>query len=234
VIHGIGSWSPLLVVAYDWDFSVVWPALPTLFSGLLTTIGLTVAVTLIAIPIGLVVALARLSRLRALRLIAYVYTELFRSTPLLILILWFYFVPGLAWQINVDAFAGAVAAFAVNNIAFTAEFFRACITSVDRGQREAALSTGMTESAVMRTVVLPQAVRRSIPLLASNWISLFKDTSLVAVIGLTDLMYNARALAVQTYRPLEILTVAAVMYFVLTYPQALLVDRLFERVRIVE
>jgi polar amino acid transport system permease protein len=234
VNYGTGTLYSILAVAYDWDFSVVWPVLPTLFSGLLTTIALTVAVTVLAIPIGLLVALARLSRFRALRTVAYVYTELFRSTPLLILILWFYFVPGLVWQINVDPFIGAVAAFAVNNIAFTAEFFRACIASIDRGQREAALATGMTEAAAMRNIVLPQALRRSIPLLASNWISLFKDTSLVAVIGLTDLMYNARALAVQTYRPLEILTVAALMYFVLTYPQALLVDRLFERVRVVE
>jgi His/Glu/Gln/Arg/opine family amino acid ABC transporter permease subunit len=229
-----GALSSMLAVAYNWDFSVVWPALPTLFSGLLTTIALTVSVTVVAIPIGLLVALGRLSRFRAIRVGTYIYTELFRSTPLLILILWFYFVPALVWQINIDPFVGAVAAFAVNNIAFTAEFFRACITSVDRGQREAALSTGMTETAAMRSVVLPQALRRSIPLLASNWISLFKDTSLVAVIGLTDLMYDARALAVQTYRPLEILIVAALMYFILTYPQALLVDRLFERVRVLE
>ena len=226
--------APVLAIAYDWNFGVAMEALPTLLSGLLTTIALTVAVTVIAIPLGLVVALVRLSRFRILRAVAYVYTELFRSTPLLILVLWFYFVPGLAWQINVDPFIGAVAAFAVNNVAFTAEFFRACITSVDRGQREAALSTGMSEGRAMRHVVLPQALRRSIPLLASNWISLFKDTSLVAVIGLTDLMYNARALAVQTYRPIEILTVAALIYFLLSYPQALLVDRLFERVRVVE
>lgn len=224
----------VFAVGYSWDFGVIGNALPILIAGLAITILLTVAVTVIALPLGLVVAFMRLSKYRFLSVPAYIFTEALRATPLLILILWFYFVPALAWRINIDAFVSAIAAFALNGTAFFAEIFRASITSVDRGQREAAIATGMTERSAMRRVVLPQALRRSIPMVAAMWISLFKDTSLVAVIGIGDLMYNARSLAVQTYRPIEILTVAAVMYFVLTYPQALIVDRLFERVRVTE
>lgn len=223
-----------MAVAYDWDFGVVWNALPTLLAGLLVTIALTISATLFAVPLGLVVALLRLSSHRAMSWPAYAYTELLRATPLLILILWFYFVPALAWGVQMDPFVSALLAFVMNGIAFDAEIFRASIQSVDRGQREAAIATGLTERAAMTRVVLPQALRRSIPLLAANWISLFKDTSLVAVIGLTDLMYNARSLAVQTFRPIEILTAAAVIYLCLTLPQALLADRLHDHFRVIE
>lgn len=225
-----GSFMP----SYKWDFSVVWAALPELADGLRITVELTVVIMLVSLPLGLLIAFARLAPFRALNAVAYVYTELFRTIPLLVLVIWFYFVPGVSFGIQSPVEATAVAAFSLNMSAFLAEVFRGSILSVDRGQREAALTTGMTEVQTMRRIVLPQAVRRAIPLIAALWISLFKDTSLVATIGVHELTYQARALAVITYRPIETLTAAAVIYFIVTYPQSLIVNHLFERLRVVE
>jgi polar amino acid transport system permease protein len=112
--------------------------------------------------------------------------------------------------------------------------FRGALNSIDRGQREAALSTGMTEVAAFRRIVLPQAAWRAVPLLAATWISLFKDVSLAALIGVHDMIYQARFIAFDTFRSIEVFTVAAVLYLLLTYPQAVVVNRLFERYRIRE
>ena len=232
--HLAGGLGTPLAVAYEWDFSAVWGALPVLFAGLQITVFVTVVVMLLSLPLGLLVAFGRLAPLRPIRAVAYAYTELFRTTPLLVQIVWFYFVLPITFGIRIDALVTGIIALTLNVTAFLAEIFRGGILSIDRGQREAAISTGMTGWMAMRRVVLPQAVTRSIPLVAAIWISLFKDTSRVAVIGVHDLMYEARSLAIQTYRPMETLTVAAIIYFALTYPQSLIVNRLFEKYRVRE
>lgn len=231
---GSGSALFMALAAYQFDFSAVLAAIPTLLEGLRITVGLTVVVMLLSLPLGLLVAFARLTSFRVVNAVAYGYTELFRTTPLLVQLVWFYYVLPISFGIHTDAIATGVLALTLNVTAFVAEIFRGGILSIDRGQREAAISTGMTEWSAMRRIVLPQAIVRSIPLVAAIWISLFKDTSLVAVIGVQDLMYEARSLAIDTYRPMETLTVAAVLYFALTYPQSILVNRLFERFRVVE
>jgi len=208
--------------------------MPQLLQGVKITIALTLVVMAISLPSGLLVALARLVPVKVVNALAYIYTELMRTTPLLVVITWFYVVVPLAFKIQMDIFLMGVTALSLNVTAFIAEIFRGSILSIDRGQREAAVSTGMTEWDAMRRIVLPQAFRRAIPLLAATFISLFKDTSLVAVLGVHDLMFEARGLAVDTYRPMEVLTAAAVLYFLLTYPQSLVVNRLFERFRVVE
>jgi polar amino acid transport system permease protein len=222
------------VESYRFDFAVIEPIFPDMLRGLGLSIALAGLVMLLSLPLGLLVALLRMAPIRALNAMAYVYIEALRTTPLLVLVSWFYFVPRIAYQIAFPAFATAVLAYTLNLSAFLADVFRGSILSIDPGQREAALATGMTTRATMRRIILPQAVMRSVPVIASYWVSLFKDTSLVAVIGVQDLMYVARAQAVITYRPLEILTVAALLYFCLTYPQSLLVNRMFERLRVIE
>lgn len=219
---------------YRFDFSVIPPILPDMLTGLGLTILLAVVVMLLSLPVGLLVGLLRMSPWRPARVAAYVYIEALRTLPLLVLVFWFYMVPRMSFHIAIPALTTAIVAYTLNLSAFLAEVFRGSIQSVDPGQREAALSTGMTERQVMLRVVLPQALMRSVPIVASYWVSLFKDTSLVAVIGIQDLMYVARAQAVITYRPVEILTTAALIYFVLAYPQSLLINRLFMRFRTVE
>ena len=223
-----------VAAAYEWDFSVVFDSMPLLLDGVVMTIKLSVVTMALSLIFGFLVALMRMSRFWFLRVPAYAYTELFRTTPLLIQIIWFFFVMPETFGINLDIFLIGVLALTLNVSSFLAEIYRAGILSVDRGQREAALSTGMSEWLTMRRIVFPQALRRVTPLIATIWISLFKDTSLVAIIGIHELMFEGRAVALATYRPVETFTVLAVMYFILAYPQSLVVNWLFERYRVVD
>lgn len=222
------------LAAYTWQFDAVRDALPHLLDGLVTTIELTAVVMAIGLVAGMAVALARISRFRVVQAVTWAYTELFRTTPILVQLIWFFYVMPTTLHISMPVFWLAVLSLSLNLTAYVAEIFRSTILSIDRGQREMALATGMRPWTAMRRIVLPQAVRRSVPLLAMTWISLFKDTSLVAVIGVHELTYQGKDVALATYRPLETFTVVAVMYFVLTYPQSLVVDRLFHRFRVVE
>jgi polar amino acid transport system permease protein len=221
-------------VPYEFDFSVIAGIFPDLMRGLALTFVLALVVMALSLPLGLAVAFIRMSRARVLSRAAYIYIEALRTIPLLVLVFWFYAVPRVSFHFAVPALTTAIVAYTLNMSAFLAEVFRGAIQSIAPGQREAALSTGMEARQVMRRIVLPQALLRSAPIVASYWVSLFKDTSLVAVIGVHDLMYVARSQSVITFRPLEILSTAALLYFLLAYPQSLLINRLFERVRIVE
>lgn len=222
------------MLAYTFDFGPVWDGFPKLLQGLWVTIALTAVVMLLSLPLGLGVAFARIAPFRPLKAIAYAYTELFRTTPLLIQIFFAFFALPVVIGLNFDYFTAAVVAFTLNVGAFLAEIFRGSINSIDRGQREAAISTGMNERQAMRRVVLPQAIRRSVPLVAAIWVSLFKDTSLVSLVGLKDLMGEGATIYRDSFRQIEVMGVLAIMYFVLTYPQALIINRLFEKYRVRE
>jgi len=128
------------------------------------------------------------------------------------------------FNLSFDPFISSCIALGLSVGAFLSEIFRAGITSIARGQTEAALALGMTGTQVMRRIILPQAITRMLPPIGSTWISLFKDSSLVSTIALADLTYQGRVLAAFTYRPLEVFTTVAVLYFVLTYPQSILVN----------
>ncbi len=218
---------------YRWNWEAARDAVPIILEGLPVTLSVAVVVMLISLPLALGVGLARFSRFRLVRGAAYGYTELFRTLPLLVLLTWFFFVPGLAFGIRLSPFLVAVSAFVLTTTAFLAEVMRGAYASIDPGQRQAALATGMTPFQADRRVILPQALRRSLPVVASMWVSLFRDSALVAIVGVHDMMFEARTLAVVNYRPIEVLTVAALIYFILTYPQARLVERLFQRVRVI-
>ena len=217
---------------YEWNFSVVLESTPVLLKGLEMTIFLTATTMIAGLILGLLVSLARLSSFNLLNMPAQAYTEFFRSTPLLVQLLWFYYslpiITGITFSSEVTAFIGLT----LNLGAFIAEIFRAGIVSIGKDQIEAAAAIGMSHYQTMRRIILPQAVRRIIPPLGSTWVSLFKDTSLVSTIAVSELMYKGSVLSIQTYRPVEIYTVIAVIYFFTSYPQARLVDYLFSRFRV--
>lgn len=225
---------PILALTYHWDPAAAWNALPSILGGLRVSLLLAVLVYLTTFPSGLAVVALRRSRLRPISAAAYIYTELFRTTPFLVQLLWMYYVLPTAFHINLDPFVTGFLVLSLNLTAFMSEAFRASILSIDRGQSEAALSSGMSGWQVQRLVILPQAVRRVIPLLAAIWISLLKDTSLVALIGVQEAMFQAQTAVIDTFRPMEILTLVALVYFLVTYPQSLLINRLFERHRVIE
>lgn len=211
------------------DWGVLWTYRGQLLSGLGITVLLTVATMALAIPLGLLLAFLRLSRLRIVRVPATAFVEIFRSTPLLLQVYWaFYVLPALV-GVGFSAITTALIGLVCNVASFNSETFRAGILSIRPGQTNAALALGMGRGQAMRKIVLPQAVRRVLPALATTWVSLFKDTSLVSTIAVADLSYQALQIRSETYRVMEVLTGMAVLYWLLGYPQAKLADWLHRR-----
>ncbi|HVC59014.1 MAG TPA: amino acid ABC transporter permease [Acetobacteraceae bacterium] len=211
------------------DWSVVWDNAGALARGTELTVLLAVVTMVLAVPGGILLALMRLSRSRLLSGASASFTELFRNLPLLLVIYAAYYVLPLALGVAFSPFVTALVALGLNVSAYNGETFRAGIVSIRKGQSEAALALGMSRWQTMRIVVLPQAARRVLPVLASTWVSLFKDTSLVSVISVGELAYTAMLIRSRTFRVLEMLTAMAVIYWSLGYPQAKLVDWLNRR-----
>ena len=209
-------------MSYDW--SVAWQYRGMLLDGVIITVLLTVLTMLISVPAGICVMLLRQSRYRLLRAIGTVYVEFFRNLPLILLVYWTFYVLPMLVDFQASDFVTGLIALSMNVTAYNSETFRAGVNSIRRAQQDAALALGMSRWQTMRDVVLPQAVRRILPVLASTWVSLFKDTSLVSVIAVGDLAHQALQIRSQTFRVLEMLTVMAAIYWCLGYPQAKLVD----------
>jgi polar amino acid transport system permease protein len=212
---------------------VLWESLPVLLEGVRITVLASLITMAAALLLGLIVALARIAG-GPLGAVAYVYVEFFRNSPQLMVVVWVFTVLPLVTGITLSPLLSGIVALTLNVSAFIAEVYRAGITSIPVGQTQAALALGMTRVQLYRRVLLPQAVARVIPPLGSYWVSLFKDTSLLAVIGVAELMYQGRLVATDTYRPVEVFTGVALIYYVLAYPQSLGVNFLFRRLRVQE
>ena len=209
-------------MTFDW--SVIWTHRAALLEGAALTVGLTVLTMLLAVPGGIVLALMRLSSNKLLQSASLAFVEFFRNLPLILVIYWAFYVMPMAFDVQFSAITTALVALVLNVAAYNAETFRAGINSIRKGQMEAALAMGMSRRQAMFKVVIPQAGRRILPVMASTWISLFKDTSLVSVIAVSELDYTAMQIRAQTFRVLEMLTAMAVLYWLMGYPQAKLVD----------
>ena len=213
----------------QFDWSVIWTHRAALLQGAALTVGLTVVTMLLAVPGGIVLALMRLSSNRLLSNVSLAFVEFFRNLPLILVIYWVFYVMPMAADVQFSPLTTALVALVCNVSAYNAETFRAGINSIRKGQMEAALAIGMSHRQAMFKVVIPQAARRILPVLASTWISLFKDTSLVSVIAVSELAYSAMQVRAQTFRVLEMLTAMAVLYWLMGYPQAKLVDWIHRR-----
>ena len=216
------------------DWSVVWQHREALLLGTATTFLLTVATMAIALPCGIVVAALRLYGPAPVRAVATGYVELFRNLPLILVVFWAFYVVPIMLGVGLSPLATGLAALALNVTAYNAETFRAGINSIRRGQTEAAVALGMSRVQALRRIVIPQAGRRILPVLASTWVSLFKDTSLVSVIAVSELAYTSMQIRAQTFRVLEMLTAMAVLYWLLGYPQAKIVDWIQRRYAVTE
>lgn len=212
-----------------WRFDIVMQNLPFLLAGVRMTIAVSLLSMALGLVLGLVVALLRVSRFRMLRGVSGLYIDIVRSTPLLAQLIWVYFALPILIGYSLDPFVAGVLALGSYAAAYLAEIYRAGILSIAQGQRAAGLSLGMTPLQVLRRVVLPQAVTRMLPPIGSQFITLFKESALVSLISLRELMWQAQSLAAFTVRPLEVLSAAAVIYMLLTIPQALLVNALHRR-----
>lgn len=207
------------------DWGLLRHSLPILLSGAWLTIQITLLTLVIGIPLGLLVALARLSSFRPLSLIATVYVEVVRGTPLLMQIYVIYFVlPAL--NLNFSSFNAAIAALSLNAAAYISEIFRAGIQSIDTGQMEAARSLGMDYRGAMRWVILPQTLRLVLPPLTNEAVALLKDSSLVSVVALSELMREGKELATDTGKATTVYLAVALLYLIMTLPLTYLVRRL--------
>ena len=198
---------------YRWDFAPVLANADLLVAGLVNTLRVTGTALVVGVALGLALALLRLSGRRIASWPAGFLIEVFRTTPPLVQLFWFFFALPLVAGIEMTPFMAAATTFSIQSAAFFAEVFRGGIASVERGQWEAARAIGMTRGQSLRRVVLPQAVKRMIPAFLERAIELMKTTTLVATISYADLLYAANEISQRSFRPLETFTVAALVYF---------------------
>ena len=225
---------------YTWGWYVIMPWHPIgltniqfLLSGLLYTILLSLCSITLSIFLGLVVTLPALMNNIVARKINRVYVEIFRSIPVLVMLLWVYYGLPPALGIELDVFTAGILGLALCDSAFEAEIFRAGIQSIGRGQHDAADSLGLNYWKKMRLIILPQAVRTVLPAIGNQFVYMLKMSSLVSVIGLTELTRRADELVVSQYRPLEIYTFLVLEYFVLIICISSLMRRMENRLRAV-
>ena len=224
------------------DFETIWRSLPYLFfDGMAFTLQLTLLSAAGGVVLGTLIAMMRLASFAPLSLAAAGYVNLVRSLPLVLVIFWFYFIIPWVWQwitdaprpVPVGAFLSALITFTMFEAAYYAEIMRAGIQSVRKGQVGAGYALGMTYRQVMGYVVLPQAFRNMLPVLLTQTIILFQDTSLVYVLSITDFLGAASKIANRDFRPVEMYLFAAVVYFVVSFTLSSLVRRLQTQIAIV-
>ena len=196
-------------------------ALPALLAGALITLRLTAAAVALGSVGGIALGIARLSKFKPLSLLARIYIDFFRGTPLLIQLLLIYFgVPSLLKSFGVnftfDQWGAAILGLTFNSAAYLAEIVRGGIQSIESGQTEAAESLGLSSVQAMRYVIFPQALRRMIPPLGNEFITLLKDTSLVAVIGYQELLRQGQLVVAKNFRAFEIYIAVALNYLAMT------------------
>jgi len=223
------------------DFSVVLSSLPYLWKGMQYTLQLTATSAVGGLFFGTLLALARLSSNKILSNFAAGYVNLMRSIPLVLVIFWFFFLVPLIAQaitgaerpIQIGAERTAMITFILFESAYFCEIMRAGIQSIPRGQVHSAYALGLTYSQSMRLVILPQAFRNMIPVLLTQTIILFQDTSLVYVISATDFVGAASKIAQRDSRLIEMYLFVAVVYFVLCYTLSYLVKRLQKKIAVI-
>ena len=200
--------------------------------GMQNTLILAVFTVLIGTILGTLIAIMKMSNFKPARWIATAYIEFIRGTPLMIQLMFlFYGLPMIGLRFpeisiipNFDRFAAGIVAMSINSAAYVAEIIRSGIQAVDKGQTEAARSLGFKYGQTLTMVVLPQAVRNILPALGNEFVTIIKESSIVSVIGIADLMYRTNGVIALTYIQLETLAVAAIIYFIMTFVTSRLVS----------
>jgi polar amino acid transport system permease protein len=203
---------------YAWDFSFLWGYRSLILTGLAVTVAYTIVTILLGLAVGLVAGLLRLSKSVMITAPLVAYIEVFRCTPLLVQIVWFYYALPVVLGIDIPAHVAATLVLSLYTGAFYAEIIRGGVNSIASGQWDAARAIGMRSAQVMRHVILPQAIKRMIPPFMNQSIIQLKNNSLVSTIAVGDLLYQGTIITAATYRPLEVYTMVAVIYFVVLFP----------------
>ncbi|WP_425058472.1 Glutamine transport system permease protein GlnP [Sporomusa carbonis] len=213
----------------NFDFDLIVRSIPLLLLGAGVTVQITALSVGFGLLIGMFVGMARLSVLWPLKMLATVYVDFIRGTPLLVQIFIIYFALPIVVGQRIDPFIAAITACSINSGAYIAEIFRAGIQSIDKGQMEAGRSLGMTWAQTMRYIILPQAFKRIIPPLGNEFIAMLKDSSLVSVIGFEELTRRGQLIIARTYGSFEIWLTVAFIYLIMTLTISRFVDYLERR-----
>ena len=203
---------------YHWNFAPLLDNTDVLWAGVVGTLRLFVICMVLGMSFGLFVGLGRHARSRWAYLPATAFVEVFRNTPVLVQILWFYYALPILLPFEIGPLTAAALGISLNSAAFSAEIYRGGIESIDRGQREAARAIGMSDTQAMRRVVLPQALRRMLPALTNRGIEIFKMTTLASAVAYVELLQQGKLLASLNFNPIETYTVIAVVFFLCLFP----------------
>ena len=224
---------------YNWGWYVLNPNLDSGFSNLqflLSGFSITISISLISIffslILGFFICLLGLSSHKLLILLNRIYIEIFRSIPLLVLLLWVYYGFPIVFGISFGPFVAGIVSLAISDSAFESEIFRAGIQSITKGQRDAAKSIGLNKYQEMKLIILPQAFRIILPAIGNQFVYVLKMSSLVSIIGLADLTRKANELVVSVYRPLEIYTFLVIEYLILILIISYFVRKLENKLKI--
>jgi polar amino acid transport system permease protein len=212
---------------YSFDYSAI--SFRPLLDGLIVTIELTIAANIIGVALGFPLALLLMSRIPAMRLPFMLFVEFFRCTPAIVQIVWIFYCVPMLFNVFLGPITMAVIALGMNLTAFNAEAYRASIQAVPKELTDAGIALGLTPLQRTLHIVLPNALRASTPVLLTNGIGIFQQSALVAIVAVQDLMYQAKSLATETYRPIEIFTVTALIYFAVSFPVSQVVGWLERR-----
>ena len=213
----------------DFDYGVIFNNIPFLWKGLIVTLKLTFISIVGGIVLGTLLALIRVAKIPVASWIAAAYVNFFRSLPLILVIFWLYFLVPLIVGRPVGSFYSVLVAFVLFEAAYYSEIIRAGISSVSKGQLAAGRAIGLSYPQTMRYIILPQAFRAMVPVLLTQAIILFQDTSLVYVVGLKDFLVSAELIANRDQRLVEMYIFIAIVYFVICFAASLWVRRLQKR-----
>jgi polar amino acid transport system permease protein len=214
-------------MGYQYNFAVVLKE--AWFEGVLMTLTYAIGTVVGGLLIGVVAGVALIAPYRWITVPVNAYVQFFRCTPLLIQIVWFFYALPIVINFNLPAWAAAGLGLTLYMGSFCSEIFRAGVVSIDKGQWQAGRALGMTYLQLMRRIILPQATRRMVPPFVNQSVLQLKNTSLLYVVAVPDIMYVSSQITSQTYRPLEVYSFAAVLYFMLLYPLTRLARRLEHR-----
>ena len=206
-----------LASSYTFDWSVVWDNSGLLLRALVITFKISVAAEIVSLAVGLFIAIIRIQKSRTLQWIAIGFIDFFRAVPLLVLLIWLYYGVTIITGLSFSAFQAGVLGIGLLYGANLAEVFRAGLEAVPAGQREAALTLGLSRRQAMQSVVLPQAIRITVPPLGNAWIGVMKDATLVSILGIQEIMRTAQNVVLENFRPFEIYTTVAVIYLILVF-----------------
>lgn len=198
------------------DFAKIVPSIPYILEGIGITLQIVIFATIIGLILGILLALCKIGSIKPLKWFAEFYTSIFRGTPLVLQLMIIYYAMPQILGFDIEAMPAAIIAFGLNSGAYISEIIRAGINAVDKGQQEAAKALGIPYSKMMKDIILPQAMKNILPSLMNEFITLNKESAIVTVIGALDIMRRAYVVGGSTFRYLEPLLIAGLIYYIMT------------------